>query len=69
MAGSSLVGLAAGSVQIVPVATETAQAVLSLNTYRPNLPRLAGITWGAEDLSAAVGAISNREGDGSLSPL
>lgn len=62
-------GLRAGSVRIVTVATETAQAVLSLNTYRPGMPRLAGLTWGAEDLSAAVGAISNRDEDGNLSPL
>lgn len=62
-------GLPAGSIRIITVATETAQAVLSLNTYRPGLPRLAGLTWGAEDLSAAVGAISNRDEDGNLSPL
>ncbi len=34
-----------------------------------SLARLAGITWGAEDLSSAIGAMSNREEDGSLSPL
>ncbi len=61
--------IATGSVRIVTVATETAQAVMSAGSYRPGLARLAGLTWGAEDLSAAVGAISNREDDGSLSPL
>jgi citrate lyase subunit beta/citryl-CoA lyase len=54
---------------IVPVATETAQAMLNMGSFRPGIPRLAGVTWGAEDLSAAVGAISNREADGSYSPL
>lgn len=63
-------GMAAGSVRIVPVATETPQAMLTMGSYAVHsLPRLAGITWGAEDLSAAIGAISNREEAGQLSPL
>ena len=62
-------GIAPGTVQIVPVATETAQAMLTMQGYTAALPRLAAITWGAEDLSAAIGAMSNREEDGSLSPL
>lgn len=60
-------GLLQGSVQIVVVATETAKAMLNLSSYARKVPRLAGITWGAEDLSAAIGAMSNREADGSLS--
>ena len=59
----------AGCVRIVPVATETAQAMLTMASFTAEVPRLAGITWGAEDLSAAIGAVSNREEDGSLSPL
>ena len=62
-------GMAAGTVRIVPVATETAQAMLNMQSFSSPILRLAGITWGAEDLSAAIGAISNREEDGSLSPL
>jgi len=62
-------GMPGGEVRIVPVATETAQAMLTMASFVPGIPRLAGITWGAEDLSAAIGAISNRESDGSLSPL
>jgi citrate lyase subunit beta/citryl-CoA lyase len=62
-------GLAPGSVRIVPVATETAQAMLNMQSFTGSVPRLAGVTWGAEDLSAAVGAMSNREEDGSYSPL
>lgn len=62
-------GIAPGTVRIVPVATETAQAMLTMASYTPDVPRLAGITWGAEDLSAAIGAISNRDADGNLSPL
>lgn len=62
-------GIAAGTVRIVPVATETAQAMLNMQGYTQPVPRLAGVTWGAEDLSSAIGAVSNREEDGSYSPL
>ena len=53
-------GVAAGSIRIIPVATETPQAMFALDSYRGASPRLAGLTWGAEDLSTAVGASSNR---------
>jgi citrate lyase subunit beta / citryl-CoA lyase len=62
-------GMAPGSVRIVPVATETAAAMLNMRSFAGPVPRLAGVTWGAEDLSAAVGAVSNRDEDGSWSPL
>ena len=62
-------GIAAGDVRIVPVATETPQAMLNMQGFSAPLPRLAGITWGAEDLSAAIGAVSNRDEDGNYSPL
>ncbi|WP_114970539.1 HpcH/HpaI aldolase/citrate lyase family protein [Rhodoferax ferrireducens] len=62
-------GMVAGSVRIVPVATETAPAMLNMQSFAGPVSRLVGITWGAEDLSAAIGAISNREEDGTLSPL
>lgn len=64
-------GMAPGSVRIVPVATETPAAMVSMGSFAATaLPRLAGITWGAEDLSTAIGAISNRDSDGGpLSPL
>jgi len=63
-------GLPPGSVRIVPVATETPEAMLSMQSFvGASLPRLAGITWGAEDLSSAIGAVSNRDEDGQYSPL
>jgi citrate lyase subunit beta/citryl-CoA lyase len=62
-------GMPAGQVRIVPVATETAQAMLNMQTFSAPIARLAGITWGAEDLSAAIGAVSNRDEDGQYSPL
>lgn len=57
-------GLAAGSTRIVAIATETPLSVLQLRTYVDASTRLEGLTWGAEDLSAALGARSNREDDG-----
>ena len=62
-------GIAPGTVKVVPVATETPQALLNMQGFAVPIERLAGITWGAEDLSAAIGAVSNREEDGCLSPL
>lgn len=62
-------GMAPGTVRIVPVATETAQAMLNMQSFAGPIARLAGVTWGAEDLSAAIGAVSNREEDGGYSPL
>ncbi len=53
-----------GAIRILPVATETPQSLFSLGGYHKCGTRLAGLTWGAEDLSAAVGATSNRDGQG-----
>ena len=57
-------GIAAGSIRILPVTTETPQALFALDTYRGASPRLVGLTWGAEDLSTAIGASTNRVDSG-----
>jgi citrate lyase subunit beta/citryl-CoA lyase len=57
-------GVAQGSIRIVPVATETAPAMFNLGTYANCSPRLAGLTWGAEDIAAALGASTNRRENG-----
>ncbi len=57
-------GVPAGQVKVLVIATETAQAIFKLGSYALPHPRLAGLTWGAEDLGAAVGAIANKEADG-----
>jgi citrate lyase subunit beta/citryl-CoA lyase len=44
------------------VATETAAAVFGLGSYKDSSPRLAGLMWGAEDLSAALGATEKASG-------
>ena len=51
---------------VLPIATETPGAVFRLGEYAEVSERLAGLTWGAEDLSAAVGAECAREPDGSF---
>lgn len=57
-------GMPAGTVRIMVVATETPQAMFALGSYTPPHPRLVGLTWGAEDLAAAIGATANKETDG-----
>jgi len=59
-------GLGDGRIKLIAIATETARAVLGLADYRSPPPRLAALTWGAEDLSAALGASINREADGAF---
>ena len=54
-----------GDYLVLPVASETPAAVFRLGSFAPVAPRLAGVTWGAEDLPAAIGATSAREVDGS----
>ncbi|WP_337847252.1 CoA ester lyase [Sphingomonas sp.] len=60
--------LAGVAARILPIATETPAAIFGLGSYPGCSPRLAGITWGAEDLPAAIGAQSSREADGSYTP-
>lgn len=52
-----------GRVSLLLVATETPAGVLNLPTF-PTCQRVAGMTWGAEDLSAAIGARRARRPDG-----
>ena len=59
-------GIAAGSIKIVSVATETAAAMFELGSYRNASSRLYGLTWGAEDLSTALAASTNKGPDGAL---
>jgi citrate lyase subunit beta/citryl-CoA lyase len=58
-------GIAIGTVRLAVVATETPAAMFALGSYAPAHPRLVGLTWGAEDLAAAIGAMGNKEDDGS----
>ena len=49
---------------LLPIATETPAALFTLADYPACADRLCGLTWGAEDLSSALGAASAREADG-----
>ena len=57
-------GIEQGATRVIPLVTETAASMFTTGTYA-GAPRLAALTWGAEDLADAVGAVSNRNADGS----
>lgn len=57
-------GIAAGATRILPIVTETAVGVLAAHGWNRPMARLAGLTWGAEDLSADLGIASPRNADG-----
>lgn len=55
-------GIAPGATRILPLVSETPAAALGIASYASAaLPRLTGLTWGAEDLSAAIGASRKRD--------
>lgn len=56
-------GVAAGSVRILPIVTETAASLFNFASYMPASPRLCGMLWGGEDLAADLGALANRDGN------
>jgi len=63
LAAADLTGLG-----VLPVATETPLAVFRLGEYASMRTRLVGLTWGAEDLSAAIGAAQSRPPQGGFTP-
>jgi citrate lyase subunit beta/citryl-CoA lyase len=65
--GQRLTALGNVTAMILAIATETPAAMFQLGTYG-GAKRLAGLTWGAEDLPAAIGASTSREEDGSFTP-
>lgn len=56
-------GLPIGDIRVIVVATETAPALFGLGDYA-GAPRLAALTWGAEDSATALGASDNRDESG-----
>jgi citrate lyase subunit beta/citryl-CoA lyase len=62
-------GIPAGQTRIIAIATETAASVFGLGGYREAPARLLGLMWGAEDLSASLGAASNKQGRQFHSPF
>ena len=58
-------GAPKGATRIIALVTEVPISLLRLDSYVGASARLEGLTWGAEDLAALVGAKTNREPDGS----
>jgi len=55
-------GLPVGQTRLLPLVSETARAAVTIAAYADAaLPRLAGLTWGAEDLGAALGVTRKRD--------
>jgi citrate lyase subunit beta/citryl-CoA lyase len=54
-------GRTQGTTMLMPIATERPAALFHLHEYADATPRLAALTWGAEDLSAALGAAAVRD--------
>ncbi|MEA2912624.1 MAG: citrate lyase subunit beta / citryl-CoA lyase [Bradyrhizobium sp.] len=65
-AREAIAGLADGEIKILAQAIETATGFFQAGTIRGASNRLIGLTWGPEDLSAEIGAETNRDADGRL---
>jgi citrate lyase subunit beta / citryl-CoA lyase len=65
-AREAVAGIPEGSIKILAQTVESAAGLFSAGSYRDCSPRLIGMTWGPEDLSAELGAEANREADGTL---
>ena len=61
-------GIEPGSTRIMAICTERPEALFTLNSYMGATSRLYGLSWGAEDLAAAVGANANRDDAGNWLP-
>ena len=58
-------GIAVGATRILPLVSETARSAMTIPAYiDESMPRLGGLTWGAEDLSAVLGASRKRDASG-----
>ncbi len=58
-----------GSTGIIAIITETAIGTLQAGTYARASKRLESVAWGAEDLSADVGALRRRHDNGTYRDL
>jgi citrate lyase subunit beta/citryl-CoA lyase len=67
--GADVIQLAhrTGNIPIHAIVTETAASLFGLLSYRDPKSPLVAMSWGAEDLSAALGASSKYEASGELS--
>lgn len=56
-------GITLGTTKVMLLVTETPQSMLATGSYA-GVPRIAAMSWGAEDLATALGAIDNRNESG-----
>jgi citrate lyase subunit beta/citryl-CoA lyase len=56
-------GISLGTTKVMLLVTETPQSMLATGSYA-DVPRVAAMSWGAEDLATALGAIDNRNESG-----
>ncbi|RLA30120.1 MAG: CoA ester lyase [Gammaproteobacteria bacterium] len=61
-------GHSPGQTSIIPIATERPAALFKMHEYADATARLLALSWGAEDLSSAVGASANRDESGNWLP-
>jgi citrate lyase subunit beta/citryl-CoA lyase len=66
IAREAIAGLPEGTIKVLAQNVESAAGLFLAGTFREPTKRLIGMTWGPEDLSAELGAETNREADGSL---
>jgi citrate lyase subunit beta / citryl-CoA lyase len=57
-------GITLGATKAILLLGEAPESLLTADNFA-GVPRVAAMTWGAEDLATALGAISNRREDGS----
>ena len=65
-AREAVAGVAEGRIKILAQAVESAAGLFAAGTFRGASARLIGLTWGPEDLSAELGAETNRDAAGNL---
>lgn len=57
-----------GGTAILAIAPEQAKAFFGMGSFAGSSNRLSGLTWGAEDLAADLGAEGSRDGTGQFRP-
>jgi citrate lyase subunit beta / citryl-CoA lyase len=57
-------GIASGSTRLLPIATETPEGLLNIREVAAASPRIVAISWGIEDLGAAMGLPRVRDAHG-----
>ncbi len=65
-AQEAIAGVSEGSIKVLAQNVESSLGLFLAGTFRGVSPRLIGMTWGPEDLSAELGAEANRDAQGIL---